>query len=409
MSIETIFLLVGLFIWPACNREKPMPIDRPLRIEAEGSMDGLPLYTGADQMDKYLPVLDGARVGLLVNQTSTVGGKSLVDVLVEHGIQVKVIFAPEHGFRGDADAGADIPDGKDKKTGIPIVSIYGQKKAPNKDDLKDIDIILFDIQDVGARFYTYLSTLKYLMEACADNNVSLLVLDRPNPNGHYVDGPVLDSAFSSFVGAIRIPVVHGMTLGELAAMMNGEDMLAGGVRCRLKVVPCHNYNHHLQYTLPVRPSPNLPNQLSVLLYPSLCLFEGTNFSVGRGTDKQFQVYGSPQSGNGDYYFTPQPKPGALKPFLEGKKCRGYDLSKLNEKDVVKEGRINLSYLLGAYATYKDKSNFFLKNNFIDKLMGTDKFRKQVLAGWTEAQIREGWQADLSAFKEVRKKYLLYPD
>ncbi|MBK7740311.1 MAG: DUF1343 domain-containing protein [Saprospiraceae bacterium] len=408
MSIETIFLLFSLFVWPGCNADKPI-LDNKVSEHVLGEAEGLPLYTGADQVDKYMPILKGARVGLLINQTSMVGDKSLVDVMVENGVRVQAIFAPEHGFRGEADAGAEIPDGKDKLTGIPIISIYGQKKAPDAGDLKDIDVVVFDVQDVGARFYTYLSTLKYLMEACARNNVSLLVLDRPNPNGHYVDGPILEPAFTSFVGVIPIPIVHGMTLGELAGMMNGEGMLAEGIKCRLKVVTCQNYNHHVPYKLPVKPSPNLPNQLSVLLYPSLCLFEGTNFSVGRGTDKQFQIYGSPEAGEGDFYFTPQPKPGAMKPFLEGKKCRGFDLSGMKEVEVMKEGRLNLSYILKAYASCKEKKTFFLKNNFIDKLAGTDKFRKQVVSGLSEDQIRESWQPGLSTFKEMRKKYLLYPD
>jgi len=370
---------------------------------------GLPIYTGADQTDLYLPLIKGARVGLLVNQTSITGGKHLVDVLMENNIQVSKIFAPEHGFRGEADAGANIQDDKDKATGIPIVSIYGKKKAPDSIDLAGIDVVIFDVQDVGVRFYTYLSTLKYLMEACAVHGKSLLVLDRPNPNGHYIDGPVLKPQFTSFVGVIPIPIVHGMTLGELAWMMNSEGMLNDGIKCRLKVIPCKNYNHKLPYSLPVKPSPNLPNQLSIALYPSLCLFEGTNFSIGRGTNKQFQIYGSPLAIKGDYYFVPEPMPGAMSPFLLGKKCRGYDLSDRKVDKIRQEKRVNLSYLIHAYRDYPKKSEFFLKNNFIDKLMGTDSFRLQVIAGKSEEEIIETWKDDLDKFKMIRKKYLLYPE
>ncbi len=400
-------LLIGL-ISLSCH-EVSINKHRNLPSKNEKSPMGLPIYTGADQIDLYLPLIKGARVGLLVNQTSMTGGKHLVDVLLENGIQVSKIFAPEHGFRGEADAGANIQDDKDKATGISIVSIYGKKKAPDSTDLAGIDVVIFDIQDVGVRFYTYLSTLKYLMEACAVHGKSLLVLDRPNPNGHYVDGPVLKPQFTSFVGVIPIPIVHGMTLGELAWMMNSEDMLKDCIKCRLKVIPCKNYNHKLAYSLPVKPSPNLPNQLSIALYPSLCLFEGTNFSVGRGTNKQFQVYGSPMAVKGDYYFIPEPMPGAMSPFLLGKKCRGYDLSAKKVDEIRQTKKINLTYLIQAYRDFPKKTEFFLKNNFIDKLMGTDSFRLQVISGKSEEEIRAGWKAELDKFIEIRKKYLLYPD
>lgn len=400
-------LLLGL-ISLNCH-EASINTDHNFSRQTEISPMGLPIYTGADQTDLYLPLIKGARVGLLVNQTSITGGKHLVDVLMENNIQVSKIFAPEHGFRGEADAGANIQDDKDKATGIPIVSIYGKKKAPDSIDLAGIDVVIFDVQDVGVRFYTYLSTLKYLMEACAVHGKSLLVLDRPNPNGHYIDGPVLKPQFTSFVGVIPIPIVHGMTLGELAWMMNSEGMLNDGIKCRLKVIPCKNYNHKLPYSLPVKPSPNLPNQLSIALYPSLCLFEGTNFSIGRGTNKQFQIYGSPLAIKGDYYFVPEPMPGAMSPFLLGKKCRGYDLSDRKVDKIRQEKRVNLSYLIHAYRDYPKKSEFFLKNNFIDKLMGTDSFRLQVIAGKSEEEIRETWKDDLDKFKMIRKKYLLYPE
>ena len=400
-------LLLGL-ISLNCH-EASINTDHNFSRQTEISPMGLPIYTGADQTDLYIPLTKGARVGLLVNQTSITAGKHLVDVLMENNIQVSKIFAPEHGFRGEADAGANIQDDKDKATGIPIVSIYGKKKAPDSIDLAGIDVVIFDVQDVGVRFYTYLSTLKYLMEACAVHGKSLLVLDRPNPNGHYIDGPVLKPQFTSFVGVIPIPIVHGMTLGELAWMMNSEGMLNDGIKCRLKVIPCKNYNHKLPYSLPVKPSPNLPNQLSIALYPSLCLFEGTNFSIGRGTNKQFQIYGSPLAIKGDYYFVPEPMPGAMSPFLLGKKCRGYDLSDRKVDKIRQEKRVNLSYLIHAYRDYPKKSEFFLKNNFIDKLMGTDSFRLQVIAGKSEEDIRATWQEDLDKFKVIRKKYLLYPE
>jgi uncharacterized protein YbbC (DUF1343 family) len=407
MVVQYIMLLLGL-ISLNCH-EASRNKDHNFSRQTEISPMGLPIYTGSDQTDLYIPLIKGARVGLLVNQTSITAGKHLVDVLMENNIQVAKIFAPEHGFRGEADAGANIQDDKDKATGIPIVSIYGKKKAPDSIDLAGIDVVIFDVQDVGVRFYTYLSTLKYLMEACAVHGKSLLVLDRPNPNGHYIDGPVLKPQFTSFVGVIPIPIVHGMTLGELAWMMNSEGMLKDGIKCRLKVIPCKNYNHKLPYSLPVKPSPNLPNQLSIALYPSLCLFEGTNFSIGRGTNKQFQIYGSPLAIKGDYYFVPEPMPGAMSPFLLGKKCRGYDLSDRKVDKISQEKRVNLSYLIQAYRDYPKKSEFFLKNNFIDKLMGTDSFRLQVIAGKSEEEIRATWQDDLDKFKVIRKKYLLYPE
>lgn len=409
MGFQALWLFVTLIFNLGCSPAGTKDHPTPDPVPVAGQTEDTRILTGADQVDQYLPLLKNARVGLLVNATSMIGERHLVDVLIEKKIDVKVIFAPEHGFRGDADAGQEISDSKDKATGIPIVSIYGKKKGPDGADLEQVDVVIFDVQDVGARFYTYLSTLKYLMEACAANNKSLLVLDRPNPNGHYIDGPVLEEAYTSFVGILPIPVVHGMTLGELALMMNGEGWLKDKVQCKLKIISCARYHHQKAYILPVKPSPNLPNQLSVLLYPSLCLFEGTNFSVGRGTDKQFQVYGSPDSGAGDYYFTPEPRPGAMSPFLQDKKCRGYDLSGLSIEQIRTESRINLTYLLEAYTAYRDKPGFFLKNNFINQLMGNSTFQQQVKEGRSEAEIRMSWKPGLDKFKERRKKYLLYPD
>lgn len=366
-----------------------------------------PILCGADQPNKYLHLLKNKRIGLIVNQTSVTAGIHLVDFLVNQKINIKIIFSPEHGFRGDQPDGADISDTKDNATGIPIVSLYGTKKAPSKSDLSDIDILVFDIQDVGARFYTYLSTLKYAMEACAEYSVPLVILDRPNPNGQYVDGPVLDMKFSSFVGVIPIPIVHGMTLGELAMMMNGEKWLKNGMQCKLTVITCRNYSHSMYYSLPVRPSPNLPNDLAIALYPSLCLFEGTNVSVGRGTDQQFQIYGSPYLPTSGFEFVPMPNEGSAHPPFQGQVCRGIDFSELNVNTIRTRNKINLSYLLDAYKQFKDKNLFFLKNNYFDKLAGTDQLRLDIINGKNESEIRAKWENDLQKFMKMRSHYLLY--
>ena len=291
------------------------------------------MLTGAERTSYYLPLLKGKNIGLVVNQTSIIGKVHLVDSLIQLGLNVKKIFAPEHGFRGNADAGEKISDSKDAKTGVPIISIYGSKKAPEKADLEGIDILIFDIQDVGTRFYTYISTLHYVMLSCADNNVPLIVFDRPNPNGHFIDGPMLDLAYQSFVGMHPIPVVHGMTIGEYAQMINGENWLEVNKRTNLQVVSCLNYKHSDIYNLPIPPSPNLPNMRSIYLYPSICYFEGTQISLGRGTNKQFQVLGAPNLNAGDFTFTPEPKPGAMNPPQLGKLCRGMDLSGLQELQI----------------------------------------------------------------------------
>lgn len=407
--ITVTLLLLGLpFISQSCNPVFHSEKADNSEFTREETEEEAPIRVGASHFEEYLPMLKGKRVGMVVNQTSEIDGSHLVDVLIEKGIDIGVIFAPEHGYRGEADAGADIKSGTDQKTGIQVISLYGNKKKPEKKDLADIDIVLFDIQDVGARFYTYISTLKYVMESCAQNDKPLLLLDRPNPNGHYVDGPMLDPSLNSFVGIIPVPVVHGMTVGELALIMNGEKWLDGGISCHLHVVKCTGYTHQTRYILPVKPSPNLPNERSVLLYPSLCLFEGTQVSVGRGTDKQFQVYGSPGATSGAYTFVPVSKPGASSPFHMGKTCRGHDLTKLDIDSIRHEGRINLSYFLEAYSAYPDKEKFFLSNNFIDKLAGTKDFKNQVIQGLGEEAIRKTWLPGLEQFKTLRSKYLLYP-
>lgn len=361
------------------------------------------LIVGAARTASYLPDLKGKHIGVVANQTSMVKGQHLVDMLLDSGVGSVKVFAPEHGFRGEAGPGDHVNSGVDAKTGARIISLYGSHKKPTSDDLKGLDIVVFDIQDVGARFYTYLSTLHYVLEACGENGVPVMVLDRPNPNGSYIDGPVLDTAFRSFVGMDPVPVVHGLTAGEYAKMAVGEGWLAGGVRCELKVVPVAGYTHKTKYELPVRPSPNLPNMNSIYLYPSLCFFEGTPVSVGRGTDYPFQLIGYPGYTEGDYKFTPREIRGVIKdPPHEDKECAG-KLLKATEAP----SEINLKWLIDMYQSYPDKAVFFTP--FFDKLAGTDQLRKQIAAGVGEKEIRAGWKAGLQRFKEKRKKYLIYPD
>ncbi|QHV99608.1 exo-beta-N-acetylmuramidase NamZ family protein [Spirosoma endbachense] len=363
-----------------------------------------PLQTGADQMTLYLPALQGKRVGMVVNHTSRIGTTHLVDSLIARGVTIKTIFAPEHGFRGEATDGEKISNGRDPRTGVFITSLYGQNRKPSPAQMDSLDVVIFDIQDVGTRFYTYISTMHYVMEACAETNKPLIVLDRPNPNGHFIDGPVLDPKFKSFVGMHPIPVVHGLTVGELARMINGEGWLSGSKTCKLTVVPVKNYTHQTPYVLPVRPSPNLPNQQAVLLYPSLCFFEGTVVSVGRGTDKQFQVIGSPYTKYGPYTFTPVDKPGAINPPLEGLLCYGLDLSAIS----ISKQEMMLNYFFDFYKKASDKGKFFLANGGIDRLAGTDQLRLQMIAGVSEDKIRQSWQPALDGYKVMRKKYVLYP-
>ncbi|GIV35112.1 MAG: hypothetical protein KatS3mg031_2647 [Chitinophagales bacterium] len=369
------------------------------------------LVIGANRLSMYLGELKGRNVGLVVNHSSLVEGPQgpvhLVDTLLRLGIHVRKIFAPEHGFRGDADAGEKIKGGTDKETGLPILSLYGSHKKPLPADLSDLDVLVFDIQDVGARFYTYISTLHYVMEACAENNKTLIVLDRPNPNGFYVDGPVLDTAYRSFVGMHPVPVVHGMTVGEYARMINGEKWLDGGLQCRLMVVPCLNYTHALLYPLKIKPSPNLPNMIAVYLYPSLCFFEGTIVSVGRGTDFPFQVIGHPQYAGRAFSFTPQSREGAKNPPYKGIVCYGIDLRNIKVNYFAQRKSLDLSWLIEFYQKFPDKDNFF--NAFFTKLAGTTELEQQIKAGKSEAEIRESWQPQLQEFKAIRKKYLLYED
>ncbi|NCB07648.1 MAG: DUF1343 domain-containing protein [Bacteroidia bacterium] len=363
------------------------------------------IRTGAEQPEKYLSLLQNKRVGLVVNHTSLAGQEHLVDFLMGKSIQVQTIFAPEHGFRGEAAAGEDIKDGKDVRTGIKIVSLYGQNKKPTAAQLKDLDVVVFDIQDVGCRFYTYISTLHLMMEACAEAGLPLLVLDRPNPNGDYVAGPVLDPRFQSFVGMHPIPVVHGCTIGELALMINGERWYSAKETCMLTVVPVKNYTHTTRYSLPVRPSPNLPNDLSVRLYPSLCFFEATSVSVGRGTDFPFQVLGGLEPTLGNFSFTPTNIPGvALNPLNEGKICYGTDLRTLTDVPT-----FTLKYFLDFYHQYKNEKDFLTRETWLNTLAGTDQLIRQIREGKSEDEIVRSWQPELENYRQLREKYLLYPD
>ena len=366
------------------------------------------LRTGADQTELYFDRIKQSKgIAVVANQTSVVAGVHLVDTLISAGIPLIKVFAPEHGFRGEAEAGAYIKSATDPKTGLPIVSLYGSKKKPAADDLQDIDVVVFDIQDVGARFYTYISTLAYIMEACAEQNITLLILDRPNPHGYYVDGPILDPAFTSFVGMHQIPIVHGMTIAEYARMLNGEGWLKNGVQCKLEWVKVEGYNHNTRYQLPIYPSPNLPDMESVYLYPSLCLFEGTIISVGRGTDLPFRIIGHPEYAGGDFEFTPRAIPGVSEnPPYKGIKCKGLNLSEY-AADIQNKGGLRLEWLIEMHRSLGKDPKFF--SNFFDKLAGTAELKNQINAGKSETQIIESWQPGLNKFKIMRKQYLLYED
>ncbi len=368
------------------------------------------IIVGANRTELYLPLLENKAVALVANQTSVVFKDSqkdythLVDSLIASNINLKKVFAPEHGFRGKADAGELVADGYDTKTGLPLVSLHGKNKKPNSESLKGIDIVVFDIQDVGARFYTYISTLHYVMEACAEKKIPVVVLDRPNPNGNYVDGPVLEEEHRSFLGMHPIPLVHGMTIGEYAQMINGEQWLSNGIKCDLTIVKIENYRHHDSYSLPIRPSPNLPNDQSIKLYPSLGLFEGTNINAGRGTEFQFQRYGAPFLDKNHYQFsyTPVPNFGSKYPKHKNEICYGADLS---EEDF--DRGFSLRFLLEAYHNCTDKSKFFNTSNFTAHA-GTEKLQKQIENGLSEKEIKMSWIKDLELFKTKRLKYLLYP-
>ncbi|MBH2003353.1 MAG: DUF1343 domain-containing protein [Sphingobacteriia bacterium] len=373
-----------------------------------------PIITGADQTNLYLPYLKGKRVALLANPTTIVGKMHFVDSMLNRGINIVKVFGPEHGFRGNASAGVKVKDEKDPATGVAVISLYGPKRKPSKEDLADVDVMIFDIQDVGCRFYTYINVLGHIMEACAENNKELLILDRPNPNGYLVDGPVLDMKFKSGIGMYPIPVAHGMTIAEFAQMLNGEGWLPNKLQCKLKIIKVANYTHDMEYTLPVKPSPNLNTQQSIMLYPTTCWFEGTVLNHGRGTQFPFTVFGSPLlKGKYDFSYTPVSIPGMSEtPLHINKECYGLDLRNFDIAELRKTKRIHIQWMIDLYNNFPDKAHFFDKSQSkeigdINKLAGTDLFRQQVEAGKSVQEIYASWEPGLSAYKAMRRKYLLY--
>ncbi len=408
MNIKNTFFIVlaCLFSLGSCQSQKKEPITAQKQHEEIINSE---IIVGANQLEKYLPLLTSKRIGVVANQTSVIFKNSvkpenqythIVDSLVSLDINIQKVFAPEHGFRGKADAGEHITNGEDPKTGIDIISIYGKNKKPSIKQLINLDIVVFDIQDVGARFYTYISSLHYVMEACAENNIPVLILDRPNPNGHYTDGPILELEHKSFVGMHPIPVVHGMTIGEYAQMINGEKWLNNGIQCAITIIKCENYTKQTEYSLPIKPSPNLPNDVSINLYPSLCFFEGTTVSVGRGTDMQFQIYGAPFLPKTNFNFIPKPNEGAKYPKHVNKICYGEDLRNKTKLDV-----LNLEWLSNTYNLSSDKETFF--NNFFTKLAGTKKLQQQIINGANVKEIRQSWVKGLQEYNQMKKQYLLY--
>jgi uncharacterized protein YbbC (DUF1343 family) len=402
-------VLFSVLLIVSCSSSGKNIENREKRIEITSEKPTQGIKTGAENYTAYLPLLKDKKVGIVTNQTGVLNYYSLeetqvnlniVDFLLAKKINLQKIFAPEHGFRGTADAGEHVVDGKDTKTGLPIISLYGDNKKPKAEQLAGLDVLVFDLQDVGARFYTYISSLHYVMEACAENNIQLIVLDRPNPNGSIVDGPVLEKEFTSFVGMHPIPLLHGMTIGEYAQMINGEKWLKNELKCKLTVIPCLNYKHDIFYSLPMKPSPNLPNDQAINLYASLFLFEGTNVSVGRGTEKQFQIYGSPFLPKSEFSFTPIPNFGAKDPLYKNLLCYGEDLTK-----APKVNKLELKWIIKAYNETSDKTKFF--NPFFTKLAGTKKLQQQIEAGTSDDDIRKSWEKGLKDFKELRKKYLIY--
>jgi uncharacterized protein YbbC (DUF1343 family) len=406
LGIQHLHLFAQPTVIVSQTQAKPNTIINP------ATQNPIQIGVGAENMESYLPLLTNKRVGIVANPTSKINETHLIDTLKSAGVQITVVFAPEHGFRGDAENGAHIQNDIDSKTGLKIISLYGKHNKPTKEDLALVDVILFDIQDVGTRFYTYLSTLHFVMQACSDNNKTLIVLDRPNPNGFFVDGPILEPSFKSMVGIHAIPIVHGMTLGELAKMINGQGWLKDSVNpkrkpCKLKVIPCNNYNHNRPYVLPTPPSPNLPNQNAIYLYPTLCLLEGTNVSMGRGTNKPFECFGAPWLKQGTYEFVPRAIPGkSMTPPYLGDTCRGVLLTDFASEFIISYKHIYIEWLIMLYQESPDKSKFF--NPFFDKLAGTASLRKQIIAGASATEIRDGWKSGLDAFIKERQPYLLYP-
>ncbi len=399
-NTQIVFLFLILIHFISCaNKIKKIDTIKPQKTQEK-------IITGANQLANYLPLLQGKNVAIVANQTSIIQNKNgfthLVDTLISKKIVLKTVFSPEHGFRGKADAGEHVVNGNDKKTGLPLISLYGKNKKPTAAQLKGIDIVVFDIQDVGVRFYTYISTLHYVMQACAEQNIPLIVLDRPNPNGHYIDGPILENSQQSFVGMHPVPIVYGMTIGEYAQMINGENWLKTPKKCDLTVISLKHYTHDTKYELPIKPSPNLPNAKAINLYPSLCLFEGTTISCGRGTNMQFQIFGAPFLAKDKYpfQFTPQSNEGAKYPKFKGKACQGLDLRNRDYLDY-----LDFNYLINAYKISSDKATFF--NKFFNRLAGNSQLQEQIKAGDSLEQIKASWQKGLETFKKTRNKYLIY--
>ena len=399
-------LPISLFIAFSCSLIHENNLDKNKSNIKKNATNNTKTILGNQRTEKYLPLLENKNVALIANQTSLIHKTHIVDSLLSLDINLKKVFAPEHGFRGNRDNGTHIKNSIDPKTGLPIISLYGKNKKPSNEQLNGIDILIFDIQDVGARFYTYLSTLHYVMEAAGENNIRVIVLDRPNPNAHYIDGPVMEENCKSFVGLHPVPIVYGMTIGEYALMINGQKWLKNKVKCDLTVIECENYWHSKEYILPVAPSPNLQSKEAIALYPSLCLFEGTVISVGRGTKRPFEIIGHPSYKNSKYTFTPKSMYGSKNPPFKNQTCYGVDVK---NKNPLRLNSLNLKYLINAYNALKEKTTFFNKNLFFDKLSGNKKLREQIIKGLNENEIRKTWQEDLNKFKQIRKKYLLYND
>ncbi|RHW76571.1 DUF1343 domain-containing protein [Colwellia sp. RSH04] len=385
-------------------KAKPFNVEPQPKLQSETLSENISdsIKVGAEQLSLYLPLIKDKRIGLVVNQTSRVQNQHIVDYLINKGLNVEVVFAPEHGFRGNHEAGETVNSGLDKASKVKVYSIYGKQKKPSAKVMKQVDVLLFDIQDVGVRYYTYISSMHYMMEAAANNNIPFIVLDRPNPNGKYVDGPVLDKTFQSFVGVDEIPLLHGMTVGELALMINGENWI--NKKVDLTIIPVKNYHRKMDYSLPIKPSPNLPNDIAIAHYASLGFFEATPVSIGRGTHFPFQVIGFNDFSNGDFTFTPRPIKGvANSPKLSGEKAMGQDLRAIHTSG------LDLSYLIAWYNLFKQHNKpFFTRSGFMDKLSGTDKLRKQIQAGLSQDEIKQSWQQGLDSFKKKRQPYLLYP-
>ena len=396
-------ILILTVSWKKSTKQ-PISLESIPPIGKVDSSNHKPLILAVERLDLYFDSLVGKRVAIVGNQTSLIGKTHLVDTLVSLGIKVQKVFAPEHGFRGVADNGEHVWNDRDSKTGVDIISLYGHNRKPTKEQMSDVDIVLFDIQDVGVRFYTYISTLHYVMEACAENNIPLIVLDRPNPNAHYVDGPVRDEFHKSFIGMHPVPIVYGMTIGEYADMINNECWLHDSLGCNLYVVPCKNYTHETKYILPVPPSPNLRSDFAISLYPSLCIFEGTTVSIGRGTDAPFEVFGHPLFPEMDFKFTPISGFGSKRPVNENKLCNGYDLKCLGMQEV---NKLNIDWIIQAKKLLGDSITFIDQPIFFDRLAGTSKFRKQLINNVPEEEIRKSWEDDLLNFKVTRRKYLIY--